>query len=733
MAMKSVIQLQREEGRATLLFSRNDKSVNVLDEACLEALEGHLNTLEANVPEILILQSALQGCFIAGADIHAIAAIDDAEKGAELAKRGQRLCQRIEQLASVSVAVVQGVCLGGGLELAMACDYIIVVKDDKTSLALPEIKIGIHPGFGGCVRLPQRVGWTVATPMILSGRAVNAKRAKRIGLADMLCHTEQIEAACVMLGKQGKRHTKHVKPWWFSLPPARTMFFKLAERKVRGKFCDVDNSYPALITTLKTLHAIAGLSGQSAYTCEAESIGRLAITPVCKHLIRVFFLGEALKHQEAVKLGKSAAAKLQHTAVYGAGIMGSGIAWVAAKDGTVDLHDVSAEALSRGLKAASKFSRRPQGKNQQAVHQQAVERLQRIRPSLDCSGLASADTVIEAILEDLNIKKKLWADSEALVDSKTLLLSNTSSLSLSEQQADLKHPERMAGMHFFNPAPKMPLVEIIAGDKTSAETIHTVAALAVRWGKFPVVVADRPGFLVNRCLMPFMTAALRLLQQGQSAPHIDGVLKRFGMPMGAIELADRVGLDICLHVGEHLSSSFDGPENGASETSISAQPTLKQFAMPEWFAKMVADGLLGEKSGSGFYVYDKGKRQAVNKNLDNYVQAASGLAHPHREKEFDADIDMTGETGALSAMSAEEIIEACLIPMLVEALRCLDQGVLDHAKYLDAALVYGIGFPPFRGGLLCYFAGKNRSELRQTMVDLGFEIPVNLEVLDEFS
>jgi len=302
------------------------------------------------------------------------------------------------------------------------------------------------------------------------------------------------------------------------------------------------------------------------------------------------------------------------------------------------------------------------------------------------------------------------------VNRQTLLLSNTSSLSLSEQQADLKYPGRLAGLHFFNPAPKMPLVEIIAGKKTTKKTLQTVAALAVRWGKFPVIVADQPGFLVNRCLMPFMTAALRLLEQGQSAQHIDGVLKNFGMPMGAIELADRVGLDICLHVGEHLSGALAG--NG-------------QFAMPDWFAKMVADGLLGEKSGAGFYSYDKGKRQEPHEALDRYLPSdGSSDAHANtvQEKEFDANM-----ADDAPVMDGQKVIDACLIPMLLESLRCLEEGVLDSAEYLDAALVYGIGFPPFRGGLLCYFAGRERPELRQTIADLGFDLPVNLEVLDGFS
>lgn len=714
MAVKSVLQLKRKKDRVILSFSRSDKPVNILDEACMLALEGYLDELESSPPAVLVLQSDTAGCFIAGADIHAIAAVQDAEKGTQLAKRGQSVCLRIEQLSSVSVAVVQGVCLGGGLELAMACDYIVAVADDKTRLGLPEIKIGIHPGFGGCIRLPRRVGWTVATPMILSGRAVDAKRAKRIGLADMLCHEEQVEQAIEKLAAQGKVKVDVMKPKWFALWPARRLFFMLAERKLRARFQDVDmdQAYPALVGTLNALRAISGLKGNAAYAWEANSIGHLAVTPTCKHLIRVFFLGEALKHQDAVKKGKLTVAKLQHTAVYGAGVMGSGIAWVAAKGGTVDLHDLSPEALSHGLQSAAIIAKRDRQRGQQ--------RLQRIRPSLDGSGLAAADVVVEAILEKIEVKKSLWADVEEQVSRQTLLLSNTSSLSLSEQQEDLKYPGRLAGLHFFNPAPKMPLVEIIAGEKTTKKTLQTVAALAVHWGKFPVIVADRPGFLVNRCLMPFMTAALRLLEQGQSAQHIDGVLKNFGMPMGAIELADRVGLDICLHVGEHLSGALEG--HG-------------QFAMPDWFAKMVADGLLGEKSGSGFYTYNKGKRQEPSAALDSYLPPdASSSVHANmhvntaQEKEFDANI-----VDRPSVMAGQEVIDACLIPMLLESLRCLEDSVLDNAEYLDAALVYGIGFPPFRGGLLCYFAGRERSELRQTITDLGFEPPVNLEVLNDFT
>ena len=273
---------------------------------------------------------------------------------------------------------------------------------------------------------------------------------------------------------------------------------------------------------------------------------------------------------------------------------------------------------------------------------------------------------------------------------------------------------RIAGLHFFNPAPKMPLVEVVAGEKTSEATIDKTCALAVGWGKYPIVVADSPGFLVNRCLMPYMRAALLLLEAGEQPTHVDGALKHFGMPMGAIELADRVGLDICSHVGHHLSEAF-----GA------------RLAMPAWFDQMVADGLLGEKSGGGFFTYQRGKHAkmeqgAVNSALRRYLPHAVPDA-----KEFDAD--MGARAGTKMAMTADAIVDACLLPMLVEALACLQEEVVSEPDHLDAAFVYGVGFPAFRGGLLHYFAGVDRAALVQKIETAGLPLPENLDLLDHLS
>lgn len=690
-----VVSLLQHDRVARLHFERTDKAVNVLDEVCITQLEAHLDTLEANPPATLVLESGMPGCFIAGADLDIIAAVTDTETATRLAERGQSLCRRIEILPAVSIAMVAGACMGGGLEVALACDYIVAVEGKKTRLSLPEIKIGIHPGFGGCVRLPKRVGWLKAVDMILTGRAVDARQAKRMKLAALSCHPEQLEQAISHLAARGKVKQRKTCPWWMNVWPAKVIFFQQVEKRALARFkhLDIETAYPSVPATINLLREIVGMSDGLALAREAESLGKMAVTPTCKNLIRVFHLGEGLKKQEAAKRGSAAAGGINKTAVYGAGAMGSGIAWVAAKTTDVDLHEVAAEPLSRGLKALSRLARRDQ------------KRLSRIRPALDSSGLNDADVVIEAVLEDIEVKRSLWKDVSAHVPEETLLLSNTSSLSISDMQHERSDAARIAGLHFFNPAPKMPLVEVVAGEKTSEQTLDTTCALAAAWGKYPIIVADRPGFLVNRCLMPFMAAALQLVENGQKVTHVDGALKNFGMPMGAIELADRVGLDICMHVGTHLGESFG-----------------QRFSMPKWFASMVADGLLGEKSGAGFFKYAKGKQGELNPELKKYLSKAEVVEH-----ETDADISV-----ASAAMSDADVVNACLIPMLAEALACLREKVVDDPEHLDAAFVYGIGFPPFRGGLLRYFATRDRAELEQLLADSGFETAYNLEVLDGF-
>lgn len=686
-----LVTLTRKGRRATLRFGRSDKRVNVLDEPCIVQLEEVLNALEADPPEVLVFASDVPGCFIAGADIDVILAIDDEEEARSLAERGQGLCRRIEDLPSVSIAVVSGACLGGGLELALACDHLLAVRGEKTRLGLPEIRLGIHPGFGGCVRLPKKVGWMKAVDMILSGKPVDANQAGAIGLADLVCHAGEENRGIRFLAQKGKRERKVFRPWWLKLWPAKRLFFSRVRKRVaeRFKHLDLREAYPAIPATIDLLEEIMGLSDGLAYAREAESIGRLIVTPTCKNLIHVFRLGEALKHQDAVRKGEKHAARVKRVAVYGAGVMGSGIAWVASKTGWVDLHDVSKEALAKGMRAIH------------TIAKGEAPRMERIRPALDDSGLALADAIIEAVIEDIDAKNALWKAVEGKVGNDALLLSNTSSLSISSMQKVCKRPGRMAGMHFFNPAHKMPLVEVIAGSETDMRTIQCVSALAVRWGKYPVIVKDAPGFLVNRCLLPYLASALKLAEQGQRVEHLDGALKAFGMPMGAFELMDRIGLDICWHVGLHLSSALDTFE-----------------ALPEWLGRMVNDGLLGAKVGKGFFLYSGGKQGSVNPEIARY-----GL-HVAEKTGTDADIG-----DAVEPLEDARILDACLLPMLAEALHCLREEIVERPDHLDAAMVYGIGFPPFRGGLMRYFSQTEVEDLRQRFKAVGLQLPSNFEQL----
>lgn len=692
------LTLITSRGVARLSLVRKDRLVNVLDERCLMELEAQLDVLEKKPPQLLVIGSDMPGSFIAGADVDVIAAVSDVEEATRLAERGQSLMRRIEDLPCPSVAVVAGACMGGGLELALACDYLLAVQTPKTLLALPEIRIGIHPGFGGCIRLPRRIGWVKACDMILTGRSVDAKQAGRLHLADLLCHTEQIEDGIRYLAARGKRRLSGMQPWWMRLWPAREMFFAMVRNKAMQKLkhLDVDEACPAVPAVIEVLRRVAGLADGQAYAVEAASLGRLAVTPTCANLIRVFHLGQSLQKQDAVKKGRERAVQIGRGAVYGAGVMGSGIAWVAAKSCRVDLHDVSDIALSRGMQSMGRLAARDVG------------RLARIRPTLDESGLQDCGVVIEAVLEEIEVKSTLWKQVDGRVRSDTLLLSNTSSLPVSDMQLAVRYPGRMAGMHFFNPAPKMPLVEVIAGAKTTQKTLQTVAALAVLWGKYPVIVADRPGFLVNRCLMPYMVAAFQLLKpaqgDGQTVQHVDGALKNFGMPMGAFELADRIGLDICRHVGIHLSARL-GPRQ----------------ALPDWFNSMVQDGLLGEKSGQGFFEWRQGRRGAMNTSLSRYIASAVG-----HEKEGAASL-----ADAHAPMPVADVVDACLLPMLVEALACLDEKVVENTSHLDAAMIFGIGFPPFRGGLLHHYAGCERAWLRGRLQEYTLPLPANLDMLDE--
>ncbi|MDQ6961589.1 MAG: 3-hydroxyacyl-CoA dehydrogenase NAD-binding domain-containing protein [Mariprofundaceae bacterium] len=657
------LSLIHGENFSRLIFDRDDKKLNVLDACCMQDLACLLDQLEENPPAILMIQSAKPHCFVAGADIDVIAAQEDEHQAKQLAERGQHLFRRLENLSTRTIAIVRGACLGGGLELALSCDDIIAVDCAATRLALPEIRLGIHPAFGGCVRLPKRIGWPKAVDMILSGRSLNAKKANKLGLVALCCDVSAIADAETFILKQ-KKTKKRATPLWYYVWPLRAFFFMQVRKRVLSKVAHVsDHAYPALKATLDLLQELYGMSDDLGFAKEAESLGKVAITSSCHRLIRTFKLGQALKNQ--YRKEKVDVTGIEDVAVYGAGVMGSGIAWLAAKKHHVDLHEVSDKILTLGMCQLDILAKLD------------ASSLTNIRPSLHDNGLNQVQVVIEAVSENMALKQKLWQELEAKVSPDCLLLSNTSSLSITEMQSCLEHPKRMAGLHFFNPVHKMPLVEVIAGEQTDPEVIKQLCALMNGWGKYPLVVKDCPGFLVNRCLLPYIKAALDLLAQGQDAIHIDRCLKHFGMPMGVFELMDRIGIDICWHVGQQLGHDF-----------------------PDWLEKMVQKGHLGAKTGKGFFLY----RGKVQTTLNPVLHA-----------------DITA-LATDDGWSCHRILDACLLPMLLEAWRCLDEDVVQCKDHLDAAMIYGIGFPPFHGGLLHYFEQQNREDLLQRMESLSLNI-----------
>jgi len=655
------LNLEIEGSLTRLIFSRSNKKLNILDALCMQEFEQVIDQLECEMPEVLLIQSYQLNCFVAGADLDVIASQHDSREAKALSERGQLLFRRIEQLSCHTIALVQGTCLGGGLELVLACDHVIAVDQSKTRLGLPEIQLGIHPGFGGCVRLPKRVGWPKAVEMILTGHTFSAKQAYRVGLVDLCCDVMDIKQAEQFLIQKEVTTSQSRTPFWFHAWPLRRMFFSQAKKRVLKKTKHVnDHAYPALKKTLRLLEELYGMSDGLAFARESESLGLLAVTPSCHHLIRVFKLGQALKHQSSLEEW----CPIKHIAVYGAGVMGGGIAWLAAKKHQVDLHEINEESMRQGMLQLDHLAKRDD------------TRLTHIRPTMNDSGLKQVQMVIEAVSENMQLKQTLWCQVETQVSPDCLLLSNTSSLSISEMQEGLKYPKRMAGLHFFNPVHKMPLVEIIAGKQTDLHVVHRLCALMSEWGKYPIVVKDCPGFLVNRCLLPYIKAAVDALAQGQSVAHIDQCLKHFGMPMGAFELMDRIGLDICLHVGKQLNQTF-----------------------PEWFEQMVERGVLGCKSERGFYVYQDNQSISVNT-----VEITKGDCNHHH------------------LWSCHQVVDACLLPMLLEAWHCLDEQIVSEKDHLDAAMVYGIGFPPFHGGLLHYFEQQNQKDLWQRMSELSLDV-----------
>jgi 3-hydroxyacyl-CoA dehydrogenase/enoyl-CoA hydratase/3-hydroxybutyryl-CoA epimerase len=619
-----------------LSLDKPDSSTNVLSADVMAELDGIVDELAAQKPRGVIVRSAKESGFVAGADVEEFTRIKDADDAMHLVRRGWDLYNKLAALPFPTLALVNGFCMGGGVELALACRYRIAVDQPGTRFALPEVMLGILPAWGGVMRLPRLVGPTAALDMLLTGRAVDAKRARRMGLVDAAVppRIQENSARMMMLEAPPPRKLPLLQRLMASAP-MRSIVAAMARKQV-AKRASPDH-YPAPYAILELWRRFDGDPFAPRPEDPASVIG-LVEGDTARNLIRIFFLQERMK-----SLAKDSDFKAERVHVIGAGVMGGDIAaWCAMRGLTVTLQDQSPERIAPAMKrAADLFKRRLRDKPR------IRDALDRLIPDVAGDGARRADVVIEAIFENLQAKRELFAKVEAVAKPGAILASNTSSLKLADIGANFANPARLVGIHFFNPVPQLQLVEVVQGARTDPEVAQKAAAFVRQIDKLPLPVKDSPGFLVNRVLGPYIDQALRLVDEGLAPETLDAAAVAFGMPMGPIELADTVGLDICLAVGKELAGDH--------------------AEVPKKLAELVAAGNLGRKSGRGFYSWKDGKAKK-------------------------------GSSGAVPA----DLSVKLMAPYLREARAAVADGVVADADLADAGLIFGTGFAPFRGGPLNY-------------------------------
>jgi 3-hydroxyacyl-CoA dehydrogenase/enoyl-CoA hydratase/3-hydroxybutyryl-CoA epimerase len=639
-----------------LYFDKVNSSANVLSAEVLEELDKILRMVSVKQVKGLVILSAKRNGFIAGADISEFSSLTDEQSAEDLISRGQAVFNRLEKLPFPTVSLIHGFCLGGGLELALACRYRVAKDDISTRLGLPEIKLGIHPGFGGTVRLPKLIGAPQAMDLILTGKTVNVYQAKKTGLVDYIvpdrhlrdmavkCITDRppVQSPSLMLKLAGK-------------PVVRPILKKIIHDKTAKKIKQAH--YPAPFAVIDLWAQFADRP-QVMMAEEARSVARLMTGTAAQNLISVFFLRDRLK-----AMSKGIKFPASHVHVIGAGTMGGDIAsWCALQGYHVTLQARKPPSIASAIKRAHKLFKK------RLVNPRLVRNaMDRLMPDINGTGIPKADVVIEAVIENTELKQNLFRDIEPRIRDDALLVTNTSSIPLEELAPALSRPERLVGLHFFNPVAKMPLVEIVSSGITDPDAIQKAISFTGSIDHLPLPVKSAPGFLVNRILMPYLIEAVIMVEEGLSPSLIDKAALDFGMPMGPLELADTVGLDVCLHVAEKLSGAFG-------------------IEVPDILKKKIDAGLTGKKSGKGFYEYKNGK-QVMSKNQPQTGQSV-------------------------------DVKERLILRMVNEAVTCLDEGIVEDAGLLDAGIVFGTGFAPFRGGIMKYCITEGAENIQKKIKSL---------------
>ncbi len=666
----------REDGIAVVTIDVPGETQNILKAEFAGEAEALLDRLERETElQGVVLISGKPGSFIAGADIHMLQTCQTADEATELARAGQRFCDRLEHFKVPVVAAIDGACLGGGLELALACHGRVVSDRSKTALGLPEVLLGVLPGSGGTQRLPRLIGIPAALGLMLTGKHLTAAKALRMGLVDDVVPATHLLSAAIDLIHQLQRDraTARRKSSLFSVKSltklalennllSRRMLFQKAREQARAKTKD---HYPAPLRIIDCVEMGAGHGFAKGLEAEVAAFGELAMTSQARQLMNLHFAITALKKEPAVADSGIQPRPIRKVGILGAGLMGAGIAYVTADQAQtlVRLKDRDVASLSRGLAYIDRLIQQRQQRRSLTLFEAGQTR-RRVTPTLDYSGFKNADLVFEAVFEDLDLKRRVVAEAEAHCAPSTIFATNTSSIPIAQIAEAAQRPERIIGMHYFSPVEKMPLLEVIATPRTAPETLATAVALGRRQGKTVIVVHDSPGFYVNRILAPYLNEAGYLLGEGVAIDAIDRALVQFGFPVGPFALLDEVGIDVGSKVGPILYEAFG--------------ERMKPAGIID---PLLADGRYGRKSKKGFYRYQGVKK--AEKPVDKSVYKLLGV-------------------GGDLALDGPEIVERCVLPMLNEAARCCDEGVIRGPRDGDIGAVFGIGFPPFLGGPFRY-------------------------------
>ena len=634
----------------TITFDQENSIANVFNEDMFAELDEQLAFVEDHQGSFkgVIFKSAKPSIFIAGADLKSFADDPTPERISYLINLGQQTFNRIEDLRVPTVAAIHGACLGGGYELALACDHRVATLDSATKIGLPETMLGILPAWGGSTRLPRMIGLPGAMGIILAGKVVVPKLALKLKMIDRAVYKENLDAAAKALLHNGK---KKYKSHLLNKFPLKYIAKSKATKNVLKTTGGV---YPAPLKAIDVMIRGLSMSRDESLKLEEEAFAELLNSDVAGNLVNIFFLQERSKKTPGDK-----DFKVTNAAVIGAGVMGAGIAqWISSRGIKVLLKDIKPEFVAKGIATISKLYSAAV-KKRVMTKAEASSKLDGVTPITKSLPMKQVDLVVEAAIEKLDIKQNLFAELETLVRDDTILATNTSALSIVDIAEKMEHKERLVGIHYFNPVHKMKLVEVVRGECTSDETVLKATQFVKKTGKLPVVVKDSPGFLVNRILMPYLIEAVHLASCSVDIERVDKMLRKFGMPMGPFRLIDEVGGDVCQHVADDLLNRLS--------TKFPNSNTLRD---------LINEGNLGKKSGRGFYKYSSGKSSGANSNIP---------------------------TGTLNVTyTDEEIVDRLILIMVNEAARCLDEGVVESPKDVDFGMIMGTGWAPFRGGPISY-------------------------------